>query len=148
MSEPLSSREDVPPVVHRASEPDCRAPDGSQIRLLIGSDQGATRASLCEVTMSAGQVSHPIWHRQVEEIWYILEGGGEVWRSPPAAGPVKMAAVPVGPGDALTIPAGWRFQFRATAGETLRFLCLTIPPWPGPEEAQPAEVGGLGPATV
>jgi mannose-6-phosphate isomerase-like protein (cupin superfamily) len=54
----------------------------------------------------------------------------------------------VRPGDALVIPAGWRFQFRAGPGAPLRFLCYTTPPWPGPDEALPAEPGGLGPATV
>jgi mannose-6-phosphate isomerase-like protein (cupin superfamily) len=56
--------------------------------------------------------------------------------------------VPVSPGDALTVPAGWSFQFSAGNGGPLRFLCYTSPPWPGPEEAQPAERGGLGKATV
>ena len=126
---------------------------------------------MVEVVLPAGQVSRPVYHRTVEELWYILEGRGQVWRCPPdagadantdaAAGPAPggagpgefapgFAPSPVQPGDALTIPTGWRFQFSADrdAGVPLRFLCITLPPWPGPEEAQPADYGGLGAATV
>ncbi len=137
-----------PPVAHRAAEPDDYAPDGSEIRLLVGEPHAATRASLCEVTLPAGGVSRPVWHRTVEEIWCVLEGRGEVWRCPPDAEPTSVPAVEVGPGDALVIPTGWRFQFGASADAPLRFLCYTSPPWPGSDEAQPAERGGLGQPTV
>ena len=103
---------------------------------------------MVEVTLPSGQVSRPVYHRQVEELWYILEGRGQVWRSPPEVDPTGVEPIPVQPGDSLTIPVGWRFQFSADADNSLRFLCVTLPPWPGPDEAQPAEVGGLGPATV
>jgi len=138
----------IPPLASRAAQPDVFAPDGSEIRLLVGGEHAATRASLCEVTLPAGQVSRPVWHRRVEEIWYVLDGYGEVWRCPPHADPAEVAPVAVRPGDALTIPMGWRFQFRASGDAALRFLCFTSPPWPGADEAQPAEMGGLGPATV
>jgi len=142
------SSQPVPPVGRRALRPDTTAPDGSEIRLLIDWRHQATRASLCEVTLAAGQVSRPILHRTVEEVWYVLEGRGWVWRCPPDAETDSVALVSVVPGDALTIPTGWRFQFRAEDGGVLRFLCYTAPPWPGPGEAQPAEHGGLGEATV
>lgn len=123
-----------PPPLGRAAP----APDAMAL-------QGAARASLCEVRLAPGAVSRPVAHRTVEEIWYILEGRGEVWRCPPgrAADPVE-----VGPGDALVIPTRWRFQFRAAPGTALRFLCFTAPPWPGPDEAEPAAPGPLGPPTV
>ena len=121
--------------------PDVIAPDGSEIYLRVGAAEGVTRASLCEVRLAAGAVSRPVRHRSVEEIWYVLEGEGDVWRG--AAG-----VVTVRPGDALVIPTGSSFQFRAGPAAPLRFLCYTAPPWPGPDEALPAEPGGLGPATV
>jgi mannose-6-phosphate isomerase-like protein (cupin superfamily) len=120
--------------------PDAIAPDGSEIYLRIGAPEGATRASLCEVRLAAGAVSRPVRHRSVEEIWYVLEGEGTVWRRA-AGGAGELAAVR--PGDALVIPTGWCFQFRAGPGVPLRFLCYTAPPWPGPDEAVPAEPGGL-----
>ena len=142
----------TPPVGHRNITSDATAPDGSEIRLLIDGRHLSRRASLCEVTLPPGQVSRPVRHQTVEEIWYVLEGHGRVWRSPGESGHQPQETpeeiVEVGPGDALTIPTGWRFQFSAGPQGPLRFLCYTSPPWPGPEEAQPAGAGGLGEATV
>lgn len=144
----------VPPPSRRAAQPDATAPDGSEIRLLADARHAASRSSMVEVTLPAGQVSRPVYHRTVEEIWYVLEGEGQVWRCPPgeaSAGPGPLEEPqpqPVSPGDALVIPTGWRFQFAAAPGAALRFLCHTTPPWPGEDEAQPAERGGLGEATV
>ena len=136
----------TPPPSGRASrEPDTIAPDGSEIRLLATSAHGATRASLCEVRLQPGGISRPVSHRSVEEMWYVLEGRGHVWRCPPGA---RIDPVAVGPGDAIVIPAGWSFQFSATPGGPLRFLCYTSPPWPGPDEALPVASGGLGAPTV
>jgi len=136
----------TPTAPGRASpEPDAIAPDGSEIRLLAAPAHGATRASLCEVRLGPGAVSRPVRHRSVEEIWYVITGRGQVWRCPPdsAADPID-----VSPGDTLVIPTGWRFQFRAAPSGELRFLCYTSPPWPGPDEAEPVESGGLGEPTV
>ena len=134
-----------PPPGRAADAPDVIAPDGSEIRLLAASAQGATRASLCEVRLSPGAVSRPVYHRSVEEIWYVLAGRGQVWRCPPGA---EAEPVDVRPGDTLVIPIGWRFQFRAAPDAGLRFLCYTSPPWPGPDEGQAADAGSLGEPTV
>ena len=138
----------APTVGRRNERADVTAPDGSEIRLLVDQRHQSARASLCEVTLPAGQVSRPVWHRTVEEVWYVLEGLGQVWRSPPGAQAAPVEPVTVSPGDALTVPRGWRFQFKAGEDGPLRFLCYTSPPWPGPDEAQPAEYGGLGKPTV
>ena len=136
------------PLGRRGESPDATAPDGSQIRLVIDGRHAARRASLVEVTLPAGQVSKPVWHRTVEEIWYVLEGQGQVWRCPPTSEPKQVAPVAVTPGNALTIPTGWRVQFSADERGPLRFLCYTSPPWPGDDEAVVAEAGGLGEGTV
>ena len=114
----------------------------------MGPSQGAEKSSLVEVTLGPGEVSRPVWHRTVEEVWYVLEGTGRVWRCPPDVDPETVSPVDVSPGDALVIPTNWRFQFSADRGSALRFLCHTTPPWPGEDEAVPAERGGLGEATV
>jgi len=118
------------PVDHarRADLPDAIAPDGSEIRLLVG-DQSA---SMCEVRLPPGGVSLPVRHRTVQELWYFLEGEGEVWRQAPDG---TASTVTVTPGLALTIPLGCRFQFRSVGNGDLRFLCVTTPPWPGEHEA-------------
>jgi mannose-6-phosphate isomerase-like protein (cupin superfamily) len=145
MAPPDSST--VPPV-GRLSEASYSAPDGSDIRILVGETERATTASLCQATLGAGEISRAVRHRQVEEIWYFLEGDGVVWRCPPGADPASVEPIDVSPGDALVIPAGWSFQFRASLDGPLRFLCYTSPPWPGPDEAAPAAQGGLGAPTV
>ena len=147
------------PLSRRAGQPDVLAPDGSEIRLLTDGRHGAVKSSVVEVTLPAGQVSRPVYHRTVEETWYILEGRGQVWRCPPGRVSSELAegsnhAAPsvapqyVAAGDALVIPTGWRFQFAASPDVALRFLCHTTPPWPGEDEAVPAEHGGLGDPTV
>ena len=140
--------ETPPPPSRRAALPDAIAPDGSEIRLLIDARHAAVRSSLVEATLPPGQTSRPICHRTVEEIWYVLEGEGQVWRCPPDAAPDAVPPQAVAPGGALVIPVGWRFQFRAGPHAPLRFLCHTTPPWPGEHEAVTAERGGLGEATV
>ena len=138
----------TPTARKQGDHPDAIAPDGSEIRVLVDDRHGATRASLCEVRLPAGGISRPVWHQTVEEIWYVLEGWGQVWRSPVDATPDAGEAVLVGPGNALIIPTGWRFQFSAGEDGPLRFLCYTSPPWPGSDEAQPADTGRLGKPTV
>ena len=116
----------VPPLGRRFSTADVIAPDGSQIRLIIDERHGASSASMVEVTLPTGQVSRPVYHQTVEEIWHILEGEGQVWRCPPQESqPLDVPALSVSAGDALVIPTGWRFQFSASEGGDLRFLCFT-----------------------
>ena len=142
------STEPLLPLSRRAEEPDVYAPDGSEIRLLTDGRHSAIKSSMVEVALPAGQVSRPVYHRTVEETWYILEGRGRVWRCPPDADAASVPVQDVSVGDALVIPTGWRFQFSAASDSPLRFLCHTTPPWPGEDEAVPAEPGGLGEPTV
>jgi mannose-6-phosphate isomerase-like protein (cupin superfamily) len=109
-----------------AAAPDAYAPDGSEVRLLAALAGG----SFAHFTLPAGGVSAPVSHRTVEEIWYVVAGEGEVWRKLGA----EESVTPARPGVALTIPLGTHFQFRAGA-EGLSFVAVTMPPWPGPEEA-------------
>lgn len=137
----------VPRPVGAPNLPDVHAPDGSEIRFLLGTDQGTTRSSLVEVSLAPGQVSRPVRHRTVEECWYVLSGNGEVWREP-ETGALSGRIDRVRTGDALAIPVGWAFQFKADAEAPLRFLCVTMPPWPGADEAVTVDHGGLGKPTV
>ena len=109
-----------------AAEPDAYAPDGSEVRLLAALKGG----SFAHFTLGAGGVSAPVAHRTVEEIWYVVAGGGEVWRKLGE----EESVTPVAPGVALTIPLGTHFQFRAGA-QGLSFVAVTMPPWPGADEA-------------
>jgi mannose-6-phosphate isomerase-like protein (cupin superfamily) len=120
------------------SKPDTIAPDGTLVRLL----PALTGGSLAHFELPAGAVSHAVTHRTVEEIWYFLGGRGEMWRRLGA----EESVVEVEAGVALTIPLGSDFQFRASAEAALTFLAITMPPWPGAEEAERVE--GRWTATV
>jgi mannose-6-phosphate isomerase-like protein (cupin superfamily) len=54
--------------------------------------------------------------------------------------------VPVAPGLSLAIPLGTRFQLRNDGAEPLAAVAVTMPPWPGENEAYVVE--GKWPATV
>jgi mannose-6-phosphate isomerase-like protein (cupin superfamily) len=110
---------------------DTIAPDGSEIRLLPTMRGG----SLCHCTLLPGKTSSPVVHRQVEEIWYVVSGEGEVWRKNAAA----EESVRVCAGSSLTIPSRTSFQFRNTGEGPLCILIVTMPPWPGPQEAEKAQ---------
>ena len=124
------------------------APDGSEVRLVLTEDHGATRCSVVEVTIAAGQVSRPVRHRTVEEAWYVVSGAGEVWRCPPGVPVRDVAPASVVAGDAVVIPTNWGFQFSADVGSELRFVCVTMPAWPGMDEAVEIPEGGLGEASL
>jgi mannose-6-phosphate isomerase-like protein (cupin superfamily) len=105
---------------------DLLAPDGSEVRLLAALAGG----SFAHFTLEAERVSVAVTHRTVEEIWYFLAGEGEVWRRYKG----EDSVTPVRAGVALTIPLGTQFQFRAGA-DPLQFVAVTMPPWPGADEA-------------
>jgi mannose-6-phosphate isomerase-like protein (cupin superfamily) len=114
------------------------APDGSQIFELQRTDRG----SLARCVLPAGAVTRAVRHRTVEEVWYVVSGRGRVWRGDADGDEV----VDIAPGTGLTIPLGVSFQFRAEAETPLELILTTMPPWPGPEEAE--LVAGRWDATV
>jgi mannose-6-phosphate isomerase-like protein (cupin superfamily) len=105
---------------------DLLAPDGSEIRLLTQVDQG----SMVHCTLHAGQTSLAVRHRTVSELWYCVAGSGELWRRRG----LDEEIVPLRPGTSASIPLGVEFQFRALT-ETLELVIVTMPPWPGEDEA-------------
>ena len=104
------------------------APDGSLVRVLLGLAGGG----MASFELEAGRTSLPVRHRTVEEIWYVLAGRGEMWRR---IGDDE-SVVALEPGICLTIPVGTSFQFRADAATALVVVAVTMPPWPGPDDAE------------
>lgn len=107
------------------------APDGSDVRVLLGLDGGG----MAHFSLAPGRVSGAVRHRTVEEIWYVLSGQGEMWRRQGAQEEILVLE----PGVCLTIPLGTHFQFRATGAQSLCAVAVTMPPWPGEGEAVPVE---------
>jgi mannose-6-phosphate isomerase-like protein (cupin superfamily) len=108
-------------------EPTVIAPDGSNVRVLLALASG----SMAHFELKAGVTSRAVSHRSVEEIWFVVSGRGEMWRRQAD----REEVVVLEPGTCLTIPAGTHFQFRASETEPVAALGVTMPPWPGDEEA-------------
>ena len=106
---------------------DAIAPDGSEIRLLTALSGG----SMAHCTLPAGAVTLAVRHRTVEELWYVVGGRGEIWRRHGE----REEVVELVPGVSASIPLGTHFQFRAAPDEALEVVLVTMPPWPGEDEA-------------
>ena len=106
---------------------DAVAPDGSDVRILLE----LTGGGMAHFQLPPGQSSTAVTHRTVEEIWFFLSGRGEMWRKQEE----REELVPVEAGICLTIPLGTHFQFRSFGPEPLAALGITLPPWPGKDEA-------------
>lgn len=81
--------------------------------------------------IAPGQVSRAVAHRTVDEIWFVLQGRGEIWRKQGD----REESVSLEPGVCLSIPVGTRFQFRCLGEAPLQVIGVTMPPWPGEQEA-------------
>ena len=115
---------DAPVCVDRASgaiSADSAAP-------LVSSE----RAAMEQHELAPAQCSRALCHRTVEQLWHVLEGGGELWRSQGGEARVDRLGV----GSSVCIQPGVQFQLRAGPGR-LRLLVFTSPRWPGPQEAVP-----------
>jgi mannose-6-phosphate isomerase-like protein (cupin superfamily) len=112
---------------------DDTAPDGSCVRVL----RQLARGGMAHFELGAGRV--PVAHHHVDEIWYIVGGRGEMWRRQGH----RQETVPLMAGTCVSIPAGTRFQFRSSEDGPLTAVAVTMPPWPGPDEAY--DVSGAWP---
>jgi len=112
---------------HLPSSPDAVAPDGSDVRLLLGLKGGG----MAHFELASNRTSKAVTHRTVEEIWFFLSGRGQMWRKQGQHSEV----VDVFPGVCLTIPLETHFQFRSIGDEPLAAIGVTMPPWPGEGEA-------------
>ncbi len=114
------------------------APDGSRVQVLLRLAGG----SMARFTLPPGAVSAAVEHPELEEIWYVLSGHGQMWRAHAA----REEVVELRPHTCLTIPARTRFQFRAAPGnEELVAIAVTMPPWTNAAQAVPT-AGPWGPA--
>jgi mannose-6-phosphate isomerase-like protein (cupin superfamily) len=126
--------------------PDAVAPDGSDVRVLLRLGRG----SMAHFELAAGRVSRAVTHRSVDEIWYVLAGQGQMWRRHAE----RQETVPLRPGTCVSIPAGTHFQFRSAGDDPLAAVGVTMPPWPGVDEAYdvpgawPADPGGYPAQTL
>jgi mannose-6-phosphate isomerase-like protein (cupin superfamily) len=107
--------------------PDAIAPDGSEVRLLAASPRG----SMAHFKLPPGKISVAVSHNTVEEVWYVVAGRGRMWRK----STTQENIVDLHPGVSLSIPVGTHFQFRCDGDTALEAVGVTMPPWPGKDEA-------------
>ena len=104
-----------------AAEPFVTA-DGSTIRELCGIPTGGTvKQSLAEASLEAGQSTQRHYHADTEEIYFVVEGEGDM--------EIDGDRASVGPGDAIPIPPGAWHELRNTGAGKLRILCCCAPPF-------------------
>lgn len=111
--------------------PDAVAPDGSDVRVLLGVGGG----TMAHFELAPGRTSVAVVHRTVDEIWYFVSGRGEIWRKLGE----REQITEVGPGVCITITVGTSFQFRALGPQPLAAVAVTLPPWPGSGDATPVD---------
>ena len=120
------------------TRPDGKSPAGAEIRLLVNGPRG----NMIHSTVPPRQINRATVHATVSEFWYILEGHGEIWRDDGAESSVSVLVA----GTAIDIPTGTAFQYRNVGDTDLKFVCISMPPWPGDSEA--AFVTGIWQPTV
>ncbi|MES0809198.1 cupin domain-containing protein [Roseibium sp. SCPC15] len=110
------------------SFPDAKSPAGAEIRFIMDGPTG----NMIHSTVAPGQVNRATRHKTVHEFWHVLEGKGQIWRSDG----VKETTVDLEAGVSIDIPAGTAFQYRCDGDASLKFICISMPPWPGDDEAE------------
>jgi mannose-6-phosphate isomerase-like protein (cupin superfamily) len=111
--------------------PDGRSPAGAEVRSLVEGEAG----SMIHSTVPPGQVNRATVHATVSEFWHVLSGHGQIWRR---EGAYEETTALVS-GVSIDIPVGTAFQYRCNGVEPLQFLCVSMPRWPGAEEATVVE---------
>jgi mannose-6-phosphate isomerase-like protein (cupin superfamily) len=107
--------------------PQGRSPAGAEVRFLIEGDTGG----MIHSTVPPGQVNRAAVHATVSEFWHILSGEGRIWRRDGTGEQVTDLRA----GVTIDIPVGTAFQYRGDGPNPLKFICVTMPPWPGEQEA-------------
>ena len=96
--------------------------DGSTIRSILDlSNASVEKQSLAEATLPPGGATERHSHKTSEELYFILEGSGNM--------EIEGEAQKVGVGDAILIPNGKWHQITANEDSKLRFLCCCAPPY-------------------
>jgi mannose-6-phosphate isomerase-like protein (cupin superfamily) len=108
-------------------KPDGKSPAGADIRFLMDCESG----NMIHSTVPPHQTNRGTIHATVSEFWFILEGHGELWRDDGD----DSCITDLVPGISIDIPVGTAFQYRNVSDQELKFICISMPPWPSNSEA-------------
>ena len=107
-------------IVNRRDSKILHTPHGSEIRPLIDrTTSPITQCSLAEELLPPGKSVSPHHHEVLEEVYYILEGTGEMT--------VGDETREVGAGDAIYIPKHNRHTLTNTGAQIMRILLVCGP---------------------
>lgn len=107
--------------------PDAKSPAGADIRFIMD----GTTGNMIHSSVPPGQINRASVHATVSEFWHVLAGRGEIWRRDGT----EQRVTALVPGVSIDIPVGTEFQYRNTGTEVLQFICISMPRWPGDQEA-------------
>ena len=108
-------------------KPDAVSPAGADIRFIMD----GTTGNMIHSTVKPGQINRATIHATVSEFWYVLDGAGQIWRKDENGEQITDLVA----GISIDIPVGTAFQYRCDGEVPLKFICITMPPWPGDVEA-------------
>ena len=106
---------------------DAKSPAGADIQYIMDGLAG----NMIHSTVPVGQTNRATVHATVSEFWFVLGGEGEIWRRSGR----EERITKLRDGVSIDIPVGTAFQYRNVGQEPLKFVCITMPPWPGDDEA-------------
>lgn len=89
--------------------------------LIDAGTSSAKRLSVALVEVNVGLEADPHLHRMTEEVYFILEGEGDVR--------VGTVVSKVSQWDSVVIPPGYEHTIRNTGPKTLRLLAINSPPY-------------------
>ena len=113
--------------------PDKKSPAGADVRFIMDGSTGG----MIHSTVPPLQINKPVVHSTVSEFWYVLEGHGEIWRDNGTESNVTSLVA----GTSIEIVPGTSFQYRNVSSVDLKFICITMPPWPNDSEAKYIDSG-------
>lgn len=115
------------------------SPAGAEVRLLMKNQYGG----MAHCTLKANTISKAVRHKTVSEFWYVLSGKGQIWRKTHDTESITDLT----PAISIDIPLGTDFQYRSS-DDDLVFVCITMPPWSGADEAEYVDQGAWQPTAL
>lgn len=107
-------------IVNRERAQVLRTPHGSEIRPLMDrTTSDVARCSLAEELLPPGAAVGRHYHTETEELYYILDGAGEMT--------IDDETCEVSAGDCVLIPRGAVHTLRNTGGAAMRLLLVCGP---------------------
>ena len=115
--------------------------DGSEIRSL----PTVNGVETVHCRLPQGGVIHASRHKTVAQLWYVLSGNGDLWLE---GSDGKESIISLKNGVSVTVPLGYKFQFRNTGTQNLDILIVNTTKWSGPGELIPVKNRWRLPKTV